>query len=152
VQASSHQLRELEKKLRVYLSSRVLVFRKGEIGRHQIKFNSRGYVSAESGSEFASPANAILFIDLTLTSERAVISGEAVRVRPRTSQPNPLRYSREFKLVTCTIILDVPPGELTLARMIGILCRVFLTREELARTAFHPRGYEPSNFLPGTLP
>jgi hypothetical protein len=86
VQASSHQLRELEKKLRVYLSSRVLVFRKGEIGRHQIKFNSRGYVSAESGSEFASPANAILFIDLTLTSERAVISGEAVRVRPRTSQ------------------------------------------------------------------
>jgi hypothetical protein len=49
VQYDPHQLREVEKRLRGYLTSRVLVFRKGEIRRHRITFDSpRGHPSAES--------------------------------------------------------------------------------------------------------
>lgn len=81
VQYGSHQLRAVEKKLRGYLTSRVLVFRKGEISRHQIAFDSRGHLSAESGSELRSRPNAILFIDLTLDPEHLVILGRAVRMR-----------------------------------------------------------------------
>ncbi len=134
VQSRSHQLRAVEKKLRGYLTSRVLVFRKGEIGRHQIRFDSRGCPATESGSELNARPNAILFTGLTLDPEHLVILGEAARIRPSTSQPILSRHPREFRLVTCTIILDIPPDEMTLTHAIGLLCQVFMTREE-----FHQR-------------
>ncbi len=32
----------------------------------------------------------------------------------------------EFRLVTCTITLDIPPDEITFTHAISILCRIFL--------------------------
>jgi hypothetical protein len=131
VQYDPHQLRAVEKKLREYLSKRVLVFRKGEIGRHHIKFDSRGHPATDSGSKLVSSPNAILFSDLTLSPERVLISGEAVRVRPSTSRLVLSRHPRELSVVTCTIVLDIPPDEMTFTHAISILCRIFLTRDEL---------------------
>jgi hypothetical protein len=131
VQACSREMRQVEKKLRAYLTKRVLVFRKGEIGRHQIKFDSRGHRATESGSKLVSSPNAILFSDLTLSPERVLISGEAVRVRPSTSRLILSRHPRELSVVTCTITLDIPPDEMTFTHAISILSRIFLTREEL---------------------
>jgi hypothetical protein len=133
-QHSTTQLRAVEKKLREYLNERVLVFRKGEISRHQIRFDSRDRPATERGSELKSRPNAILFTGLTLDPEHLVILGEAVRIRPSTSQPILSRHPREFRLVTCTLILDIPPDEMTLTHAISRLCQVFLTREE-----FHQR-------------
>jgi hypothetical protein len=131
VQYDPHQLRAVEKRLREYLSKRVLVFRKGEIGRHNIKFDSRGQPATENGAKLISGPNAILFTDLTLSPERVLISGEAVRVRPSTSQLVLSRHHRELRVVTCTIVLDIPPDEITFTYAISILCRVFLTKDEL---------------------
>ena len=92
VQYDPHQLREVEKRLRDYLSRRVLVFRKGEIGRHRITFDSpRGHPSAESGSALRSRPNAILSIDLTVGPEHLVILVEAVQTRSGVSRPSFVR-------------------------------------------------------------
>ena len=127
----SSQLKAVEKRLQDYLNKRVLVFRKGVIDRHQITFDSQGRLLAESDTELKSSPNAILFVGLALDAERLAISGEAVRFRPRVSRPILSRNPREFRLVTCTIILDAPPDELSFAHAIGLLCKVFLTKEEL---------------------
>ena len=57
----SAQLRDVEKRLRAYLTKRVLVFRKSQIGRHHIKFDSRGCPATESGPELKARSNAMLF-------------------------------------------------------------------------------------------
>jgi hypothetical protein len=126
----AHQLRAVEKRLQEYLSKRVLVFRKGEISRDKIRFDSRGRAT-ESGLELKSHPNAILFMSLTLDPEHLVILGEAARIRPGAPQPTLSRDTREFRLVNCTITLDIPPDEMTFTHTIGLLCRIFLTREEL---------------------
>lgn len=135
-QFDARQLPAVEKRLRAYLTKRVLVFRKSEISRHHIKFDSQGHPATESGPELKARPNAILFTGLRLNPEHLVILGEAVRIPPGTQQPVLSRHAREFKLVTCTIMLDVPPDEMTFTHAIGLLCRVFLTREEFQRTTF----------------
>jgi hypothetical protein len=129
-QYSFIEARAVEKKLRKYLTKRVLVFRKGEIDRHHVSFDSRGHLATESGLEFKSRPNAILFSELKLGPEHIVISGEAIRVRSSGSQPVLSRHPREFGLVTCTLILDVPLDEMTFTCAIDLLRQVFLTREE----------------------
>jgi hypothetical protein len=138
------EVRAVEKKLRKYLTKRVLVFRKGDIDRHHVRFDSRGHLATESGLEFKSRPNEILFGELKLGPEHIVISGEAIRVRSSASQPVLSRHPREFRLVTCTLILDVPLDEMTFTRAIDLLCRVFLTREE-----FHQRQMKSADTLIG---
>ncbi len=75
----SSRLSVVEKRLQAYLNKRVLVFRKGEIERHQLSFDSRGRPLAENGAELKFKANAILFVGLALDAERLVISGEGIR-------------------------------------------------------------------------
>ena len=132
----SAQLRDVEKRLGAYLTKRVLVFRKSQIGRHHIKFDSRGCPANESGPELKARSNAMLFTALTLNPEHLVILGEAARIPPGMQQPVLSRHAQEFKLVICTIMLDVPPDEMTFAHAIGLLCRVFLTREEFQGAMF----------------
>jgi hypothetical protein len=131
VQYDPHQLREVEKRLRGYLTSRVLVFRKGEISRHQITFDSQVCPSAESGSALRSRPNAILFIQLTVGPEHLVIFGQAVRIRQGVRQLILSTHPQAFQLVTCSVVLNVPPDQVTFAHAIGLLYQVFLTREEL---------------------
>jgi hypothetical protein len=56
VQYDPHQLREVEKRLRGYLTSRVLVFRKGEIRRHRITFDSPGVIRRLRAVRHSDPA------------------------------------------------------------------------------------------------
>jgi hypothetical protein len=132
-QYDPHPLRAVESRLREYLTKRVLVFRKSEIARHHIRFDSRGRLATESGQELKARPNAILFMGLTLNPDHLVILGEAARIPPGTPQLSVSRHHREFRLVTCTITLDIPPDEMTFMHAIRILCQVFLTREEFER-------------------
>jgi hypothetical protein len=134
VEHGPHPLRDVEKRLREYLTKRVLVFRKSEIARHHITFDSRGRPTTESGPELRACSNGVLFRDLALDPERLVIFGEAVGIPLATPQPVVSRHSRELRLVTCAIMLDVPPDQITFTHAIGFLCRVFLTKEEFQRT------------------
>ena len=65
----SAQLRDVERRLGAYLTKRVLVFRKSQIGRHHIKFDSRGCPATESGPELKACSNATLFTGLRLNPE-----------------------------------------------------------------------------------
>ena len=132
----AHEFRAVEKRLQEYLTKRVLVFRKGEINRDHVRFDSRGRPTSESGLELRSRPKAILFTGLTLDPERLVVLGEAARMRPGASQPTLSRDPRELRLVTCTIMLDVPPDKMTFTHGIGLLCQMFLTREEFHRVSF----------------
>ena len=66
----AHEFRAVEKRLQEYLTKRVLVFRKGEINRDHVRFDSRGRPTSESGLELRSRPKAILFTGLTLDPER----------------------------------------------------------------------------------
>lgn len=133
VQYDPHQLRAVEKRLREYLNNRVLAFRKGEISRHHIRFDGRSRPATESGLELTSRPNAILFTAITLDPEQLVILGEAARIPAGARKPILSRHAREFRLVTCTVMLDIPPDELTFTHAIGLLSQVFLTKEEFQR-------------------
>jgi hypothetical protein len=132
----SAQVRSVERRLQKYLHKRVLVFRNGEINGHQIRFDSQGRPFKEDGGRPDSNPKAILFIELQLGTEQLVIVGEAVQVVPGGSGAICVRNSGKFNLVTCKIGLDVPTEELTFTKAIGLLCRVFLTKEEFQRAPF----------------
>jgi hypothetical protein len=131
-QASSFQELSVEKKLRRYLNTRVLVLRNAKIGAYRTTFDPGGRLLAENEVELKRNLNAILFIELRLDTEHLMILGEAVEARRGTPQATLRRNAQRFNLVTCTIIPDVPLYELTFPHAIGLLCRIFLTREEFA--------------------
>jgi hypothetical protein len=139
---NSAQPRSVERRLQKYLNGRVLVFRNGEINGHQIQFDSQGRpLKEEVGGPDLSP-KAILFIGLQLGTEQLMIVGEAVQVRPGGSGAICVRNPGEFSLVTCKIGLDVPAEKLTFTNAVGLLCRVFLTKEEFERASFGLRSPE----------
>ncbi len=127
--SSALHLKVVEKKLQAYLTNRVLVFREGGIDQ-QIRVNSRDRPQAERSLASKSDLGAIVFRGLSLDPERLVIAGEAIRVRG-TSRPLFSRDPHQFRVITRTIVLDVPLDRMTFAHAISLLVKVFLTREEL---------------------
>jgi hypothetical protein len=101
----SSDVRPVEKKLRKYLNKRLLVFREGEIGREQTKFNFQGYRVAESRGKLQSNQNAILFTDLRFDTEQLMIVGEAVQVAMERGD----QFSSAISKVE-TSHLHSPPG------------------------------------------
>jgi hypothetical protein len=143
---ASAQVRSVERKLQKYLNKRVLVFRNGEINGHQLQFDSQGRPLKQDVGRPDLNLKAILFIELQLGTEQLVIVGEAVQVRPGRSGTICVRNSGKFSLVTCKIGLDVPAEELTFANAVGLLCRVFLTKEEFERAPFGMRSSSVSRW------
>ena len=89
---SSSSADSVEKKLKQYLTKRVLVFRKNGIGRRHVKFDSPRRSLAESSAELSSHPNAILFLKLALDGERSGVPKEQQCVLkiphlPRSRQP-----------------------------------------------------------------
>ena len=123
----------VEKRLGQYLEHRVLVFRKEGIGGVRVEFDSREQLLRKSRRDDNLKHGAILFVNLEIGPERLLIFGEAVRVWMKGGKRTYLRDSGKLNLVTCTVKLDVSVEDLTFAKAITTLSRIFLMKEELAK-------------------
>ncbi len=120
------ELASVEKRLKVNLENRILIFRETGIEGRHIRFDTSGRPLHRSNN---STQRAFLFMDLELHDDRMVIVGEEIQIQMEDGERNYVRDSRRLNLVTC--IVDLPSKEPTFPRLMGILVRIFLQQTEL---------------------
>lgn len=125
----------LEKKLNRYLQNRLLIFRQLDVRGSRVKFNSRGRPVGTVKSDPQPVRTGILYTNLKLRPERLVLMGEPVEVVWQRGKKSLLRDPHILRMMTCTVILDVPPDQLDFPNVIALLARVFLTKPELDEIA-----------------
>lgn len=127
--------RALEERLTQYLTGRALVFRERVPASTRLRFDSRGGLVEARGKALPQAPAALLFTDVQVRSGALAIRGEGVRVRQDDSGRTYVRSSQRLELISCLLVPEVSSAELTFARVLQLLGRVFLTREELSPSA-----------------
>ncbi len=127
--AASNQS-SLEKRLKRYLTHRFLVFRQLDVHGSKVGFNSSGQLMSRERSTPRSTRTGILYLDLELGPERLLLLGEPVEIVFKGGKHSFVRDPRTLKLMTCTVILDVPLDQMTFEKAVVALAKVFLTKQE----------------------
>ncbi len=120
------ELASVEKRLKVNLENRILIFRETGIEGRHIRFDTSGRPLHRSNN---STQRAFLFMDLELHDDRMVIVGEEIQIQMEDGETTYVRDSQRLNLVTCTV--DLSGEEPTFPWLIGILARIFLQQTEL---------------------
>ncbi len=120
------ELASVEKRLKVNLENRILIFRETGIEGRHIRFDTSGRLLHRSDN---ARQRAFLFMDLELHADRMVIVGEEIQIQMEDGKRTYVRDSRRLNLVTCTV--DLSGEEPTFPWLIGILARIFLQQTEL---------------------
>ena len=120
----------LEKKLKRYLDHRLLVFRQLDVHGSNVRFNSRGQLLNRERSKPRPARTGILYMDLKLKPERLLLLGEPVEIVFKGGKHSFVQDPRTLRVMTCTVVLDLPLDQLTFEKAAIVLAKIFLTKQE----------------------
>lgn len=121
----------LEKQVRRHLQNRVLVFRGSTGEGPELTFTAGGRLLGEVTPLSPPATRALYFLSFEIHPERLELTGEALRLSREQGRRRYHRNPDTLDLFRCQILLDLSPEELTLEKVLAILVRVFLSRDEL---------------------